>query len=124
MSIITPEAGSVAAQALVVAGSMKGVTVDLEVVKTKDGLYGIEVGSPNFNGFYEAILPTGSGHTGYGADDSWAILDDWNHEREFFDEAVIKEDQPISEEVKDLFDKVGFTERLTLWQRIKAFFTR
>lgn len=124
MSIITPEAGSVAAQALVVAGSMKGVTVDLEVVKTKDGLYGIEVGSPNFNGFYETILPKGGGHTGYGADDSWAILDDWNHEREFFDEAVIKEDQPISEEVKDLFDKVGFTERLTLWQRIKAFFTR
>ena len=106
MSILTPETGSPAAQALMLAGRMDGVMVDLKIVPTSDGLYCVHVSDPDFTGFYEKILPKSRSYGAHFDDESYFIYDDWTHERQFFEDERVEE--PVNKhEVNSVRDEPG-----------------
>ena len=117
-SIITPEPGSRAAQALALS-RIDGAKVDLKVVALQDGKYGISVGDADLTGFYEKIFPKSKSLGAYGGEDNYFLYDDWTNERTYFPTDEVEE-EPVEDAV--VAPMVAAQPDLTLWQKVKRLF--
>lgn len=113
--------------ALAMASVIPGTKIDLAVVALPEGKYGVQVKSVvDVTALHERIWLQSSGGVGRCSGDlaDTMLFDDYCNEQHFQAEPYPYDD-PLG--IKARGFKAGFTEqpvRLTLWQRIRGFFSR